>query len=160
MRKLFEIEADIRAALDNMIVDDDGVIDPECFEKISALQEERETKLENVVLYYKELLHEAEDLKTEAEILTKRARVCLNRAEGLKTYLSSSLNGEPLKTARVLVSYRKSEQVVINEDLIPKKYLEKVIEYKADKKKLKELLKSGEKIKGVSIIEKNNIQIK
>jgi hypothetical protein len=35
-----------------------------------------------------------------------------------------------------------------------------VIEYKADKKKLKELLKSGEKIKGVSIIEKNNIQIK
>lgn len=160
MRKLFDIDEDIRRALEEMIVDEDGAIDPESFEKLSALAEEREKKLENVALYYKELLHEAEDLKFEAEILTKRARVCQNQAEGLKTYLTSSLNGETLKTARVAVSYRKSESVVIDEKLIPKKYLEKTIDYKVDKKKLKELLKNGEKIKGAQIVEKNNIQIK
>lgn len=160
MRALFDIEADIRSALDNLVVDEDGCIDPESFEKITALQEEKERKLEAVALYYKETLVEIDALKTESKKLSDRARIAENRAEGLKMYLVSSLKGEPLKTARVSVTYRKSTSVDIDEELLPKKYYVRKVEEKPDKKQILEILKSGQRVRGAELIEKQNIQIK
>lgn len=160
MRALFDIEADIRSALDNLVVDEDGCIGPESFEKITALQEEKERKLEAVALYYKETLIEIDALKTESKKLADRARIAENRAEGLKMYLVSSLKGEPLKTARVSVTYRKSTSVDIDEELLPKKYYVRKVEEKPDKKQIMEILKSGQRVRGAELIEKSNIQIK
>lgn len=160
MRKLFDIEADIREALENLDVDEDGCVTPESFGKLEALKEERERKLENVALFYKETLVEVEALKNEADKLKERARIAQNRADGLKAYLVSSLNGEPLQTARVAVTYRKSQSVDIDEELLSKKYYVRKVEEKPDKKAILELLKKGERILGAELIEKSNIQIK
>lgn len=160
MRKLFDIEADIREALENLEVDEDGCVTPESFGKLEALKEERERKLENVALFYKETLVEVEALKNEADKLKERARIAQNRADGLKAYLVSSLNGEPLQTARVAVTYRKSQSVDIDEELLSKKYYVRKVEEKPDKKAILELLKKGERILGAELIEKSNIQIK
>lgn len=160
MRSLFEIDEELRNALDCIEVDEDGCVDPESFDKITALQEEREKKIEGVALYYKETLIEAEALKAEAEKLKERARIAQNRAEGLKMYLVSSLKGEPLKTARVSVTYRKSTSVDIDEELLPKKYYVRKVEEKPDKKQIMEILKSGQRVRGAELIEKQNIQIK
>lgn len=160
MRKLFDIEADIREALENLEVDEDGCVTAESFQNLEALKEERERKLENVALFYKETLVEVEALKNEADKLKERARIAQNRADGLKAYLVSSLNGEPLQTARVAVTYRKSQSVDIDEELLSKKYYVRKVEEKPDKKAILELLKKGERILGAELIEKSNIQIK
>lgn len=160
MRKLFDIEADIREALENLEVDEDGCVTTESFGKLETLKEERERKLENVALFYKETLVEVEALKEEARKLTERARIAQNRADGLKAYLVSSLNGEELKTARVAVTYRKSQSVDIDEELLPKKYFVRKVEEKPDKKAILERLKNGKRILGAELIEKRNIQIK
>lgn len=160
MRKLFDIEADIREALENLEVDEDGCVTAESFQNLEALKEERERKLENVALFYKETLVEVEALKNEADKLEERARIAQNRADGLKAYLVSSLNGESLQTARVAVTYRKSQSVDIDEELLSKKYYVRKVEEKPDKKAILELLKKGERILGAELIEKSNIQIK
>ncbi len=159
-RKLFEIDDEIRELLDNLEIDDDGCIAPEDMEKLSELNEEREKKLENVTLYYKELVREAEDLKAEADILEKRAKQAEKQAEGLKMYLSSALGGEAFKTARVAVTFRKSSKVIIDENLLNEKYFKEKITYSPDRERIKELLKLGECISGAYIRETNNIQIK
>ena len=160
MRKLFDIEADIREALENLEIDEDGCVTADSFGKLEALKEEKERKLENVALFYKETLVEAEALKNESDKLKERARIAQNRADGLKVYLMSSLNGEELKTARVAVTYRKSQSVDIDEELLSKKYYVRKVEEKPDKKAILELLKKGERILGAELIEKSNIQIK
>lgn len=160
MRSLFEIDEDLRKALDSIEVDEDGCIATESFDKITALQEERDRKIEGIALYYKETLVEVEALKTEAKTLSERAKIAENRAESLKKYLISSLNGECLKTSRVTISYRKSVSVDVDEDLLSKKYFIRKVEEKPDKKAILELLKSGKRVMGAELIEKQNIQIK
>ncbi len=160
MRSLFEIDEDLRKALDSIEVDEDGCIATESFNKITALQEERDRKIEGIALYYKETLVEVEALKAEAKTLSERAKIAENRAESLKKYLISSLNGECLKTSRVTISYRKSVSVDVDEDLLSKKYFIRKVEEKPDKKAILELLKSGKRVMGAELIEKQNIQIK
>ena len=160
MRKLFDINEDIRQALEELEVDEDGVVVSGDLERISALRLEREEKLEAVALYWKELNIEAEALKKESEVLLERARIALKQADGLKTYLVSNLHGEELKTSRTAITYRKSEAVVIDEELLPKKYFVKKVTETPDKKTIKELLKEGKTIKGAELETRSNIQIK
>ena len=58
-------------------------------------------------------------------------------------------------------SLRKSESVdIINPVKIPAQYLNTVVEYKPDKVKIKEAIKSGIKIDGAEIVTNNNLNIK
>ena len=160
MRKLFDINEDIRRVLEEIEVDEDGVIVNGDLMRLATLRAEREEKLEAVAMYWKELNIEAEALKKESDVLLERARIALKQADGLKRYLTSSLDGETLKTAKVAISYRKSEAVVIDEELLPKKYFVKKITESPDKKTIKELLKEGKTIKGAELEIRSNIQIK
>ncbi|MGC4388733.1 siphovirus Gp157 family protein, partial [Streptococcus suis] len=55
---------------------------------------------------------------------------------------------------------RNPESVQVDEDLLPKKYFAKKIELKPDKTALKELLKSGKKIKGAELIRTEKLVFK
>ena len=56
---------------------------------------------------------------------------------------------------------RKSESVdIINPVKIPAQYLNTVVEYKPDKIKIKEAIKSGIEIEGAEIVTNNNLNIK
>ena len=162
---LYEINNEIRSILDFVAVDEEtgeliGDID---FTRINELNLERTTKIENLALFAKELMVEIDALKAEKEKLIERAKVKERKVESIKNYLSFILtdNGETrFETPRTALSFRKSEVVEIDDSKLPKKYMKKKIEISPDKVEIRKLLKSGVLIKGASLVEKQNLQIK
>lgn len=152
--KLYEID---NAIMDCVDMETGEIID---VERLSALQMERDQKIEGIGCWIKNLLSDAKALKEEKDSLAARQKSAENKAASLKAYLSSYLNGEKFKTAKVAISYRKSDSLDIAEGAaIPEKYL-KYSEPTPDKIGLKAALKAGEKFPGISIVTSSNIQIK
>ena len=128
---------------------------------LDSLKMAREQKIENIGLYYKNLVAEAEMVKAEAKNMSDRQKRLERKAESLKNYLAYALNGEKFSTPRMAVSYRKSESVSIpDETLIDDKYCNVSIVKKPDKKVIKDALKSGKEVKGAELIVKQNISVK
>lgn len=131
------------------------------FEKFEALKLERDTKIENVALWYKNLLSEAEALKAEEKAFNERRKSAENKADSLKRYLDSALSGNKFSTTRVAISYRKSTSVFVEDlDRLPKEYKKEKIDISADKTELAKALKDGKEIEGALLTESQNIQIK
>ena len=152
--KLYEINEQIMACIDS---ETGEVIDPE---KLNELQMAKDEKLENLALWYKDLLAEANALKEEKETFAAREKAAKNKAESIKNYLSYALNGENFKTTKCALSFRKSEKTVIDDIYsIPENFL-KYAEPKADLTEIKKAIKNGEEIKGAHLEETQNIQIK
>lgn len=155
MRALYEIEDDILGCVDT---ETGEIIDPE---KLDALEMEREKKIEAVILWRKDLLAEAEAVKKEADVLTKRAKSCENKAEQLKNYISYALNGEKFKTDRCSVSYRKTSGVVLDDIYkVSAKFWGDIKESWISKTKIKEAIEKGETVEGAHIEERQSISIK
>lgn len=154
MANLYEIDAQIMACVD---WDTGEIID---VEKLEALQMEFDSKVEGIALWIKSLVAEAKMVKEEKDNLAARQKTCENKAESLKKYLASALGGEKFKTSKVSISYRKSKSVEVEDiSLLDDDYL-KFKEPEADKTKIKKALEEGISLEGVSLVEKNNIQIK
>lgn len=107
---------EIDAAILSLVDEETGEIKD--FEEFANLQMERETKVENIALWYKNLIAEGKAIREEEKTLAERRRICENKAERLKAYLSEILQGNKFKTAKVAVSYRKSTAVDIEPDFI------------------------------------------
>ena len=121
---------------------------------------ERETKLENVACWIKELKAEAEALKAEKMAFAKRQQVAENKMESLKKYLAYALDGQAFKTVRASVTFRKSQAVEIADIY---KLDENYISYKdpeADKTAIKEALKAGKTVAGATLVENTSVIIK
>lgn len=142
-----------------------SLVDPETgeildYEAFAELQMERNQKIENIVLWIKNLVAEAAALKAEKDSFAEREKTAKNKAESLKKYLDTILQGQALKTTKFAVSYRKSEQTVIDDlSAIPAEFL-KEVQPEADKTAIKAAIKAGAEIAGAHIEEKMNISIK
>ena len=151
--------------LENCIKIDDGALDQETgeiidFEALEALEIARDEKIENIACWVKNLKAESEALKAEKQKLEKRQKTAENKQESLKSYLALVLQGEKFKTAKAEISFRKAESVVIQDGAkIPEEYLVPQPP-KEDKRKLKEAITNGAEIRGVTLLTKQNIQIK
>ena len=110
MRALYEID---QAILDCVDMETGEIIDPE---KLTALQMERERKLEGVALWVKDLSAEAAAVKEEADKLTARKKALDNKITSLKTWLLWALGGDKLKTPRCNVYQTHSQKVVIDDE--------------------------------------------
>ena len=131
------------------------------FDKFEALQMERNEKLENIALWVKNLLSEAEALKAEEKAFAEREKKARNKAESLKRYLDSALNGQKFNTTKVAISYRKSTSVdVLDVEKLPEAYRKTVTTVSADKTAISAALKAGELVDGATLVEKNNLSIK
>lgn len=151
---LYEIDS---AIMDCVDMETGEIID---IERLSALQMERDQKIENIGCWIKNLLSDAKALKEEKDNLAARQKVAENKAASLKRFLSKYLAGEKFKTARVSISYRKSDSVDIAADAtVPEKFL-KYSEPEPDKVGLKAALKAGETFPGISLKTSQNIQVK
>lgn len=129
-------------------------------DELDQIELERDEKLENIGLWIKNLTSDADAYKREKENFAEKERVAKNKVESLKKYLNFVLNGDTFKSDRVNISYRKSSAIhIIDEYIIPKKYFVKQ-EPKLDKAAIRDAIKSGKKVKGAEIVEKQNIQIK
>lgn len=154
MSTLYEIDQDILS-----------LVDPETgeiadFERFEELQMQKDKKLEQVALWYINLLSDAEQYKAEKSKFADREQAARKRAERLKQYLQYGLAGEKFKTARVNITYRSGESVVIDDlHRLTERFL-RVREPEADKTAIKEALKNGEVVDGAHIERTVNMQIK
>lgn len=155
MSSLYEINQEILNCVD---LETGEITD---FDKFEALQMERNEKLENIALWVKNLLSEAEALKAEEKSFYERRKAAENKAESLKRYLDTALNGQKFNTTKVAISYRKSTSVDVQDvEKLPEAYRKTVTTVSPDKVAIGAALKAGEVVEGATLITNENIQIK
>lgn len=160
---LYKIDEQMRGLLDMIEIDEETgeIVCDFVYEELQSLSIERDQKLEGFGVYIKELDAEFNALKAEYQTLKQRMDSIAKKRDGLIQYIHDYLllnEIDKFETSKVKFSFRKSDRVEVNEDIVPKKYLK--IKYVVDKLSIKELLKSGKKIKGCELISYQNLQIK
>lgn len=157
---LYEIDKALMDAFDAAVDAETGeIVDEGAYGDFMQLDMEKDEKIENVGLWIKDLKAEAEAIRAEELLLSGRRRAKENKLEQLKSWLSYALDGEKFETAKLRISYRKSQSVEADLDKLPDKYL-RFRDPEPDKKKLAADLKAGKEIPGAVLIEKQNLQIR
>ena len=157
--KLYEIDNAILNCIDT---ETGEVID---IDKLNELQLERDTKIENVACWIKDLKAEAEAIKAEKLALAERQKAAENKAESLKKWLAYALDGEKFSTARCSVSFKKTEAVEVTEcglEALMKEH-DELLTYKApepDKTAIKKAIKDGLNVAGVQLVQNVSTIIK
>lgn len=162
--KLFDIDERLAACVK---LDESRVVDTESgeiidLEAIAALGMERDKKIENLGCWYKNLLAEAEALKAQKNAFAEREKAKKAKAESLKDFLSRYLNGKKFESAKVAMSFRKSEAVEFDAKCIgdvPEEFL-KFKDPELDKVAVKKAIKAGETVPGCELVARQNLQIK
>lgn len=164
MSKLYEIDKQIEDLILNSVDPETGelVIDPE---QMAALQMEREQKVENIALYYKDMLAEADMIKAEIDALSARMKAAKGKAESLKKYLEYALNGEKFSTPKVACSFRSTEAVEVEPAFYQwaMEHGDQYLRYKEpepDKTAIKAAIKAGTEIPFAAIVKKQSLNIK
>lgn len=161
MSTLYEID---KAITDCVDAETGEIID---IERLESLQVERETKLENIGLWIKNLESDARDIKAEEVALAERRKAKENRAANLREYLAHILDGQNFETPRLRLSFRSSTGVEFSEPEETLHFLEQhydsCIKYKApeiSKSAVAKLLKDGVEVPGAELVKRQNLQIK
>lgn len=154
MATLYEINQEILNCVD---METGEIID---MDKLGELQLAFDVKVENIALWIKNLLSDAEAIKAEKNKLAERQKSCENKAKSLKEYLNTYLDGQKFKTPRVSISYRKSDAVEVTDITKVKAEYLKPVEPEVDKTKIKKALKEGAKLEGVILVQNQNMQIR
>ena len=158
--KLYEIDNAILECID---FETGEIID---IDKLNELQLERETKIENVACWIKDLKAEAEAIKAEKLALAERQKSAENKAESLKKWLAYALQGEKFKTAKCSVSFRNTETVEVTEEGLENLMRggnDELLTYKApepNKTAIKQAIKAGLNIAGVQLVQNVSTIIK
>ena len=157
--KLYEID---NAILDCIDLETGEVIDTE---RLDALNMERDAKIENVVLWIKDLKAEAEAIKAEKLALAERQKVAENKVESLKKWVAYALDGQKFSTAKCAVSFRNTESVEVTEEGLEALMNghDDLLTYKApepNKTAIKQALKDGLTVEGVELVRNTNVIIK
>lgn len=153
--KLFEINDAIADLID---FENGEIMDIEAFDNLKL---ERQDKLTNIALLYKNMTSDAKQLKELEKEYSDRRKRCEKTAEWCKETLARELAGEKFEdeSKRFKISWRKSEKVEItNEDVIPAEFVKQTISF--DKLAMKDAMKNGNVIDGVKLVETQSIQIK
>lgn len=155
MASLYEIDMEIMMCLDQ---ETGEIIDPE---RLDTLQIERNSKIENVALWIKNLQADANAYKAEKDVFADRERKALAKIEQLKKWLAMACGGQKFNTWRCAVNFRKSERVdIVDESKIPQELLTVKYTTAPDKAAIKEALKAGEIIEGCTLVTIYNPTIK
>ena len=153
MASLYKIDSEICECVDS---ESGEIIDEE---KLNALLMERNSKLESVALWIKNLESDAVAIKAERDALDKRMKSTENKTKSLREWLKNALECQSFETARVRVSFRKSETTEIDESLLDRKWCKEKITYTPDKTVIRNAIRAGQTITGAKLVEKENIQI-
>lgn len=159
---LYQIDAEIMRAFESAMDPDTGeIVDAEAYAALDRLGVERDNKIENILLWIKDLKSDAEQLKKEKMAFAERQKSAERKCESLTRYVSGVLAGQKFKTEKVEASWRKSEVVIYDGDIanLPEKF-KKYADPELKKTELKKALKDGEEIDGARLEQRSNLQIK
>ena len=93
-QSLYQINQQIKEAID---LETGEIIDEAAYD---ALNIEKEEELENIALFYKNTMADAEALKAEEKAFAERRKAAENKAASLKRLLDNELAGSPFVTSR------------------------------------------------------------
>ena len=163
MKALYEIDQEILECVD---LETGEILDSD---RLTALQMERERKLEGVALWVKDLNYEAQMVKEEADKMTARKKALDNKIASIKAWLLWALDGEKLKTPRCNVYQTHSQRVTVANEPELIKFLqtledpEKFLRFKEPelkKDEIKKALKEGTIIPGAELETTKSVVIK
>lgn len=158
MASLYEIDQQILSCCDP---ETGEIIAPEM---LDALMMERDTKIESVACWIKNLESDALAYKAEKEAFADREAAAKKKVESLKRWLAHALDGQKFNTVKCAVSFRKSEAVELEESFdvahIPAEYLSVKTTYTPNKTAIKAAIKEGKEIAGCKLVEKLNASVK
>lgn len=156
MSALYEID---RAILDCVDPETGEIIDPE---RLDNLVMERNTKIENVALWVKNLESDATAFDAEKAAFEERAKKARAKAEKLRVWLAQACGGQKFATSKCEISFRRSESLEVSDiSKIPAEYIRTntTTTTSADKNAIKKAIKSGQEIGGCTLVEKLNAKI-
>lgn len=147
-----------------LLEENGGELTQEIEHSLQLTQEEFESK----AVSYAFVVKSFEDTESLIDKEIDRLSVLKSRAEKRRELFKKNLSDamlqfgvEKIKTATLLLSFRKSESVqIIDESKVPFSYVEEKVTKSISKIKLKEDLKAGLKIPGVELVTNQNLQIK
>lgn len=155
MANLYEID---QAILDCIDTETGEVLD---YERLTGLQMQRDKKVEAVACWIKNLVADAAAYKAEKEAFAEREKAASKKAERLKEWLATALEGQKFSSSRCAVNFRKSETVEVDDvKRIPANLLRVKTTIDPDKTAIKTMLKAGLEIEGCRLVEKINTQVK
>lgn len=127
---------------------------------LAKIEEEFSQKAANVVRLIKNRQAEADAISAEIKRLESRKKSRENAVKSLKNYLMENMVEPKLKTDlfSLYVGSSQSVELEISAENLPLDFQKVKIE--ADKTKLKEALKTGEIIDGVSLVDKPFLTIR
>ena len=156
---LYEINAELENLMEIAVDPETGEISEDLAKQIDALSMAKDEKIEGVACFIKNLKADAKAIKDEVKSLQARAKAAENKAERLTDYLKYYLNGEKFKTAKVSISYRNSESVLVEDaSVLPAEYQRVTVE--ADKVAIKDAIKAGASIEGATLVSNTSMIIK
>lgn len=151
---LYEIEAGILSCIDE---ETGEIID---LDRLNELEMERDTKVENIALWIKNLKAEIGDYAEEEQAFRQRRKTAENKMESLKRYLSGYLNGEKFKTTKVSCSFRSSTSVEVDDmSILPEEY-KRYREPEPMKTEIKEAINKGVDVPGAALVSNLSLIIK
>ena len=154
---------EIDNAMFSLIDEETGEIkDYEAFEE---LQMQKEEKIENTAIWYKNLVAESKAIREEEKALAERRKSLENKAENLKNFINRTLDGNKFSTSKVAISYRKSTAVEVDDEFIDyaMKNNNDLLTFKRpepNKTVIKGMLQGGFDIPHAELVERNNMSIK
>lgn len=160
--KLYEIE---KTYLDliSTIIDADGEATDEQVEQLAITEAQLENKGRAYGFVIKKMETDIDVIDAEIKRLTAIKKTRVKTIDRIKETLSNAMQMfgiTKLESPTLKISFRKSETVEVDNELINSEWCVEKITYSPDKAKIKEALKNGEIIVGAEIVEHQNLQIK
>lgn len=160
---LYEINSKVMEILTLMEPDPETGLMPENWEELAKRLDElglqRQQKLEGVARYVMNVRSDISALKAEESRLAARRKVLENKEKSLLSYLDHACNAQKTDLGIATVCYRKSEKVVISDEVAARGFLAdnhysqclRYIPAEISKSDLKELIKRGVEVPGASL---------
>ncbi len=164
MASLYEIDRDIQAFIDGLfeMADENGEVDID-MDILTDLKEQRQTKLENIALYIKNLASEASAIKEEENSLSERRKRLERKCERLKGILVRSMtenNEKEISSPRYCAKIRDSKATEIYDDkILPPEFIVGKTTYAPDKTAIKKAIEAGNEVAGARIVINHNLKL-
>lgn len=156
--------------IDNAIA---ALVDPETgelmdYEAFAQLSMERDQKIENMALVYKNAKATADAIKSEITALTERKQRAERTMERMKEYLNYALGGQKFESAKCAVNFRKTTSVNIPDVAQAIRWAEgsghdECVRYKMpeiNKTEIGKLLKAGIEVPCAELVEGLSVGVK
>jgi hypothetical protein len=162
MKSMYEIS---REAMDivSALEENEGELNPDIESALRINQNELQDKAINYSYAIKTVSNDVDAISEEIKRLQALKKAKENVVQRLKDTVVNAMQIygiEKVETPTLKLSIRRSEAVEVDDNFDDDIYMIKKVTYTPDKTRLKEAIKKGESIQGVTLKENYNLQIK